>query len=108
VTLPELKAYVAGLDETRKTAEHELEVLRSHEEYVRELEADRDALLDSFEAQAPERLDSLTPEERHQWYKLLKLRADVFADGRVEISWAGAEGGEVVCETATLSRSGAR
>ena len=30
------------------------------------LEADRDALLDSLEAQAPEALDSLTPDERHQ------------------------------------------
>jgi site-specific DNA recombinase len=102
VTLPELKAYLAQLDETRKTAEHELEVLRGREEYVRELEAGRDALLDSLEAQAPEALDSLTPEERHQWYKLLQLRADVFADGSVEISWAGSAPSEVVCETATL------
>ena len=62
-------------------------------------------LLDSLEAQAPERLDSLTPQERHQFYKLLKLRADVFADGRVEVSWTGAEGGEAVCQTATLSKS---
>jgi site-specific DNA recombinase len=108
VTLPELKAYLAGLDETRKTAEHELEVLRGHEEYVRELEAGRDSLLDSLEAQAPEALDSLTPEERHQWYKLLKLRVDVFADGRVEISWAGAEGSEAVCDMATLPRPKAR
>jgi hypothetical protein len=62
------------VDETRKTAEHELEALRSREEYVRKLEAGRDALLDSLEAQAPEALDSLTPEQRHQWYKLLELR----------------------------------
>jgi site-specific DNA recombinase len=108
VTLPELKSYLAQLDETRKTAEYELEVLRGHEEYVRNLEADRDALLDSLEAQAPERLDSLTPEQRHKWYKLLKLRADVFADGRVEVSWAGSAPREAVCETATLSRQGAR
>jgi hypothetical protein len=51
------------VDETRKTAEHELEALRSREEYVRELEAGRDALLDSLEPQAPEALDSLTPEQ---------------------------------------------
>jgi chromosome segregation ATPase len=103
VTLPELKAYLAQLDETRKTAERELEVLRGHVEYVRSLEADRDALLDSLEAQAPEALDSLTPEQRHQWYKLLKLRVDVFADGRVEVSWAGGVPSDAVCETATLS-----
>ena len=35
VTLPELNAYLAQLDETRKTVEHELEVLRGHEEGVR-------------------------------------------------------------------------
>jgi len=103
VTLPELKAYLAELDETRKTAEYELAALRGHEEYVRELEAGRDALLDSLEAQAPEALDSLAPEERHQWYKLLGLRADVHADGTVEVSWAGSGGSEAVCETATLS-----
>jgi site-specific DNA recombinase len=108
VTLPELKAYLAQLDETRKTAERELDLLRTREEHVRGLEADRDALLDSLEAQAPEALDSLTPEQRHQWYKLLRLRADVFADGRVEVSWTGALSGEAVCETATLSPPAAR
>ena len=70
---------------------------------MRQLEAGRDALLDSLQAQAPEALDSLTPEQRHQWYKLLKLRVDVFADGSVEISWAGSASGKAVCETATLS-----
>ena len=105
VTLPELKAYLAQLDETRKTAERELEALRANEEYARELETGRDALLDSLEAQAPEALDSLTPEERHQWYKLLGLRADARADGTVEVSWAGSGGAQAVCETATLPRS---
>jgi site-specific DNA recombinase len=102
MTLPELKAYLSQLDETRKTAEHELEALRGREEYVQELEANRDALLDSLEAQAPEALDSLTPDQRHQWYKLLQLRANVFADGRVEVSWAGGVSSESVCETATI------
>jgi hypothetical protein len=103
MTLTELKAYLAQLDETRKTAEHELEAIRGHEEYVRTLEADRDALLDSLEVQAPEALDSLTPEQRHQWYKLLKLTARVFADGNVEVSWAGSASRRAVCETETLS-----
>ena len=103
MTLPELKAYLAQLDETRKTAEHELAALRSREEYVRELETGRDTLLDSLEAQAPEALDSLTPEQRHQWYKLLKLKVGVFADGNVEVSWAGSASRGAVCETETLS-----
>ena len=44
MTLPELKAYLAQLDEIRKTAVHELETLRSREGYLRELEAGRDTL----------------------------------------------------------------
>jgi site-specific DNA recombinase len=108
MTLPELKASLAWLDETRKTAEHELEALRGREDYVRSLEADRDALLDSMEAQAPEALDSLTPDQRHHWYKLLKLKAAIFADGSVEVSWAGSAPSEAVCETATMSPRAAR
>src|SRR5829696_8851056 len=94
---------LAQLDETRKTAEHELEAQRDQEQYMRTLEADRDVLLDSLEAQAPEALDSLMPEQRHQWYKLLKLRVGVFADGNVEVSWAGSASSVAVCETGTLS-----
>jgi hypothetical protein len=37
------------------------------------MERDRDALLDSLAAAAPEALDSLTPEERYRWYKMLRL-----------------------------------
>jgi hypothetical protein len=74
------------LDETRKTAQHALEALRGHEEYVRKLR--QLGCLDSLEAQAPE-AHSLTPDQRHQWYELLKLRTDVIADGRVDISWTG-------------------
>lgn len=35
---------------------------------------------------APEALDSRTPEERQQWYKLLRLQAAIGADGTVEVS----------------------
>ena len=107
MTLPELKARLAELEETRKTAERELATLRGYEERVAALERDRDALIGSLEAQAPEALDSLTPEERHQWYKLLKLVVEVRKDGGLVISWAGAST-ETVCETATLSLPKAR
>ncbi len=108
ITFEELRARLAELEETRKTAERELAALRDHEEYVLGLERDRDAMLDSLEAVAPEVLDSLTPEQRHQWYKMLKTTAAVNADGTLEISWVGASNGEVVCETATLSLPEAR
>jgi hypothetical protein len=69
------------------------------------LERDRDAMLDSLEAVAPERLDALTPEQRHQFYKVLRLTVFVQADGVPEVSWAGDPEGRTVCEMATLSRS---
>ena len=49
MTLAELKAYLAQFDETRKTAEYEWETLWAHDEYVRNLEADREALVDPLE-----------------------------------------------------------
>lgn len=103
ITFEELRTRLSELDEARKTAESKLAALRGREEHVRNLERYRDALLDSLEAEAPEALDALTPEQRHQWYRLLRLRAEVRADGTVEVSWAGAPASEAVCETATLS-----
>lgn len=108
ISFEELRSKLAELEETRKTAEHELAALKGHEEHVRGLERDRDAVVGSLEAQAPEALDSLTPEERHQWYKMLRLRVDVRGDGVPEVSWAGGPAGEPVCETATLSPPEAR
>jgi hypothetical protein len=108
ITFEELRTRLVELDETRKTAEQELAALRSHDEYVLSLERDRDTLLDSMEVVAPERLDALTPEERHHFYKMLRTTVAVNADGTLEISWAGAPEGEVVCKTATISRPEAR
>jgi hypothetical protein len=104
VTFEELRARLAELDERRETAERELAAIRGHEEYILALERERDALLDSLEAEAPEALDSLEPDQRHHWYRLLRLEAVVDEDGNVEVSWAGAPGGESVCQNATLSR----
>jgi site-specific DNA recombinase len=104
ISFDELRARLAELEETRKTAERELAALRSRQEYLLDLERERDALLESLEATAPEALDSLSPEERHQFYKLLRLTVAVGADGTPEVSWAGAKASDSVCETATLSR----
>ena len=108
ISFEELRAKLTDLEETRKTAERELAALESHEEYVRDLERDRDALLDSLEVSAPEKLDALALEERHQFYKMLRLTVAVAKDGTPEVSWAGNPEGLAVCEMATLSRPEAR
>jgi site-specific DNA recombinase len=86
MTLDELGAALEDLEETRKLAERELEALRHHREHLDALEQDRDALLDSLENIAPEALESLTPEHRHQLYKMLHLRVSAKADSSLEIS----------------------
>ena len=55
---------------------------------IEELERDRDTLLDSLEAVAPEVLDALAPEERHHVYRMLQLKVHQYRDGTLEASWA--------------------
>ncbi len=108
ITFEELRSRLAELEDARQVAEKEWNALRSHEEYVRDLERDRDTLLDSLEVSAPEMLDALAPEERHQLYKILRITAAVEADGTVVVSWTGDQVGTPVCETETLRRREAR
>jgi arsenate reductase (thioredoxin) len=73
MTLEELSSKLAKLEETRRTAEAELAALEVREERVRELEADRDALVASYVEVLPEALDSLSGEERTRVYRMLQL-----------------------------------
>jgi hypothetical protein len=82
----ELDEVLAELEETRATAERELATLRSRQRSIEALEQDRDALLEHLAAIAPEALDSLTPEERHQLYKMLRLTVVIRPDTALEVS----------------------
>jgi hypothetical protein len=64
----------------------ELEDLRGRAGRITGLERDRDALLESYEALALEELDDLTPEERHGFYRTLRVVVYVHPDGGVEVS----------------------
>jgi hypothetical protein len=101
----ELRAKLAFLEETRETARRELALLEDRRERIAELEADRDALLDHLESVAPEELDALTPEERHQVYKVLGLRVIAREDDNREASIAYTLDYETppgVCDTAVV------
>jgi site-specific DNA recombinase len=98
ITFDELRARLTELDNVRKTAERELEALRNRKEHLDELERDRDALLESYALRTPEALDTLTPEERHQVYKMLRLKVVANADGTLEVSGAFKEG-LPICES---------
>lgn len=89
MTDAELDEELAQLDDARRVAEQELEALRQHNERVEEMERDRDAVLEHYTALAPEALDSLTPEERHHLYKMLRLKVFVAKGGDLVIELAG-------------------
>jgi hypothetical protein len=92
MTFDELGAALSDLEETRNSVERELHLVRNRLERVKQLERDMDALREDFFGIAPDALDSLTPEERHDFYKLVRLRVVIYPNCDLEISWVGGEG----------------
>ncbi len=84
ISLDDLKTRLAEL-EGRKLAKRELATLKDKRERIEELERDVEAVLEESVRMTPEVLDNLTPEERHQFYKLLRLKVVAYADGIPEI-----------------------
>ena len=73
MTLEELGSKLAKLDETRRIAAAEFATLDAREQRAKELEADRDILLDTYAEIVPEALDSLSGEGRSRVYEMLQL-----------------------------------
>ena len=92
ITDAELDEALAELEETRTTAEHELANLQGRQEAIEALEQDKEALLEYYASMAPEALDSLTPEERHHLYRMLRLEVVVRLDANLEVSGVFGEG----------------
>jgi site-specific DNA recombinase len=86
MTFEELGFALDELEETRRTAEHEVAALQSRREALAQLELDKEALLEHYARIAPEALDSLTLEERHRLYKMLRLEVSVHPDSSLEVS----------------------
>jgi hypothetical protein len=101
ITFDELREKLGELAETRDTAERELEAIRDRSSRLEELERDRDAVLESLVDVAPQALDSLSPEERNRFYKMLRLEVVVSPDGSLEVSGAFGDG-LGVCEREPL------
>jgi site-specific DNA recombinase len=105
IGLDDLKARLAELDEARTTAEQEIATLEGRLEHVRSLEQDRDAVLADLEAMAPKVLDCLDAEERHRFYKMLRLRVRLWPDRSVEIAGAFPEPLKVGADVCTTNGS---
>jgi hypothetical protein len=105
IGLDDLKARLAELDDIRTTAEREIAGLEGDLEHIRSLEQDRDAVLANLEAIAPETLNCLDAEERHRFYKMLRLRVRLWPDRSLEITGAFPEPLKVGAEVCTTNGS---
>jgi site-specific DNA recombinase len=81
MTLEELGSKLKELDESRKLAQAELDTLALREQRVEDLEADRDTLLKDMAEMVPEGLDSLSGEERHRVYRMLRIEVVPIPEG---------------------------
>jgi hypothetical protein len=84
ITLEELEEKLGQLDETRAPRPAP-PPSADRQEAIEALERDKDALLESYAGMAPEALDTLTPEERRQVYKMLKVRVTAYLDAQLEV-----------------------
>jgi uncharacterized protein YydD (DUF2326 family) len=98
ITFEELRERLAGLEETKKTAQGELESISLRRQRLVELERSADDLVRQYSAIMPEALDTISPEERHQIYKSLRMKVLVSTEGTVTV--------EIVCGLAPDSGAG--
>jgi site-specific DNA recombinase len=86
INFEELRARLAALEDTRKTAERELRTLQHRTERLAQLERDRDSLLESYTGVLPEAIDALKSEERHRVYRMIGMKAHLAPNGSFELS----------------------
>ncbi len=86
MTLDELENRLKEIEETRETARAELAILAESRQRLEELERDRDALMERYAGAVPEALETLTPDERHRAYKMLRLKVLAYPDSRLEVN----------------------
>src|SRR5215204_1657013 len=86
LTDEELDEALAELEDARETAKKELRAVRARREVLENLERDKDALLASYANMTPAALDALSPEERHQIYKMLRITVEVSPDGSLNVT----------------------
>jgi chromosome segregation ATPase len=84
ITFEELGARLGATEEARETAERELAELEGRRGRIEQLKRDRDAIIEHYAGMVPEALDSLTGEERHQVYRMIRLRVTIRPDGGLD------------------------
>lgn len=87
MTREELRSKLEGLEQTREAIEHELALAIGRSERLDALERDAEALLEAYASVCVEELDDLSPEERHEVYKMLGLTVEAHPDGKLDATW---------------------
>ena len=85
ITFEELRERLEGLDEAKKTAQSELESISLHRQRLEELERGAEDLVRQYATIIPETLDAISPEEKHQIYKTLKMKVLVNIEGSIAV-----------------------
>jgi site-specific DNA recombinase len=96
----ELRTKLAALEETRETAERELRALEGRSELLESLEHERDAIIERYAGLVPETLEDISAKERHQVYRMLRLKVVAHLDTTLEVS--GAFSGEELGQNDSL------
>lgn len=65
-----------------------METIDQRREKLKNLERDKETVLEHYARMTPEALDNLTREERHQFYKMLRLKVIAETNGDIELSGA--------------------
>jgi site-specific DNA recombinase len=86
ITVDELREKLSEIEDTREVAQREIRQLKDVQAELASLEKDKEALLESYVSLAPEALDTLTPEERHRVYEMLRLKVSAHLDGTLEVN----------------------
>jgi hypothetical protein len=86
ITLDELSSKLTALEEIRAVALKELDALKGRQERIERIEQDADALLESYAEMIPEVLDSLSSEERHDVYRMMRLNVLISTVRPVEVT----------------------
>ncbi|HWS81193.1 MAG TPA: hypothetical protein VN178_09230, partial [Rubrobacter sp.] len=84
----ELRAKLAVLEETRETAERELHALEGRSELLKNLEREKDCIIERYAGLVPEALEELSPKERHRVYRMLRLSVVAHSDATLEVHGA--------------------
>jgi hypothetical protein len=85
ITFEELRERLGELEETRKTAQSELESISLHQQHLEELERDADEFVRQYAAIVPESLEVIPPEEKHRIHKMLRMKVLVNKVGTVAV-----------------------